>query len=150
MLVNGKARCIQQSEGVTIGDALGTFACCSTLAPAYAMVDQHLRDLMEDISPGAGEAVFNLACTDDLLSIIPVPEGATEAVMARVICKSLDLLNTEGRESEALSPELSNHGLRAAGGGFEINHRAGGWTADRTTDLDAREGQSRGHGGFVR
>ena len=79
MLVNGKARCIQQHEGVTIGDALGTFACCSTLAPVYAMVDQQLRGLMEDISPGAGEAVFNLAFTDDLLSLIPVPEGVTEA-----------------------------------------------------------------------
>ena len=58
---------------------------------------------MEDISPGAGEAVFNLACTGDLLSVIPVPEGVTEAVMVRVICKSLDLLNTEGREITGVS-----------------------------------------------
>ena len=60
--------------------------------------------LLPQLTPsGAGEAVFNLACTDDLLSIIPVPEGATEAVMAKVICKSLDLLNTEGREITGVS-----------------------------------------------
>ena len=42
MEVSGTIRCLTQVEGVTIGNAAGSFGCCVALAPMYRMVHEHL------------------------------------------------------------------------------------------------------------
>jgi hypothetical protein len=103
MEVNGTVRCLTQVEGVTIGNAAGSFGCCVTLAPMYRMVHEHLHGLLEKIEPGAGSDCHSMACTDDFLSIIPIPDEATEQTMSEVVCKSLDLMNGEGHRLTGVS-----------------------------------------------
>ena len=74
------------------------------LVPMYRMVHAHLHDLIEAIETGAGDDCHSIACTDDFLSIIPIPDGVTEQTMSEgVICKSLDLMNGEGRTMTGVS-----------------------------------------------
>ena len=52
--------------------------------------------MLEVVQPGAGSDCHSIACTDDFLSIIPIPDGVREQTMSGIVCKSLDLMNGEG------------------------------------------------------
>ena len=73
---------------------------CSVM---YSMVHAHLHDLLELFQPGAGSDCHSIACTDDFLSILPIPDGVTEQTMSDIVCKSLDFMNGEGGKLTGVS-----------------------------------------------
>ena len=60
-------------------------------------------DLLEEIEPGVGADCHSIGCTDDFISIIPIPDGVTEQTMSDIVCKSLDLMNGEGHQLTGVS-----------------------------------------------
>ena len=67
------------------------------------MVQANLCDLLEEIEPGVGADCHSIGCTDDFISIIPIPDGVTEQSMSDIVCKSLDLMNGEGPQLTGVS-----------------------------------------------